>query len=83
MHYFACRLLRCFRKIRRPQGSHPTKYKLVLYPCCLYGKLISILIGGHLLTLFKAFTQDKTDFELSEWKAYKIVKKTQKNLEMY
>ena len=53
------------------------------FQCCLYGKLISILIGGHLQTLFKAFMKDKTDFELSEWKAYKIVKKTQENLEMY
>ena len=46
------------------------------FQCCLYGKLISILIGGHLQTLFKAFMDEKADFELSEWKAYKIVKKT-------
>ncbi len=50
------------------------------FQCCLYGKLISILIGGHLQTLFKAFMQDKTDFELSEREAYKIVKKNSKKL---
>ena len=53
------------------------------FQCCLYGKLISILIGGHLQILFNAFIEDKADFELSNWKAYKIVKKTQKSLEMY
>ena len=49
------------------------------FQCHLYGKLISILIGGHLQTLFKAFTEHKADFELSEWKAFKIVKKNSKN----
>ena len=48
------------------------------FQCCLYGKLIAILIGGHLQTLFKAFMDEKADFELSEWKAYKIVKKNSK-----
>ena len=48
------------------------------FQCCLYGKLISILIGGHLQTLFNAFIEDKADFELSNWKAYKIVKKNSK-----
>ena len=46
--------------------------------CCLYGKLISILIGGHLQSLFNAFIEGKADFELSNWKAYKIVKKLKK-----
>ena len=41
-------------------------------------ELIAILIGGHLQTLFKAFMDEKADFELSEWKAYKIVRKNLK-----
>ncbi len=43
----------------------------------LFGEYFSLLIG-HLQTLFKAFMQKKADFELSEWKAYKIVKKNSK-----
>ena len=45
------------------------------FECYLYGKLIAILLGGYIQTLFRDFIEDKIDFELSEWKAYKFVKK--------
>jgi len=45
------------------------------FECYLYGKLIAILIGGHIQFLFNKFIEDKEDFELSEWKAYKVLKK--------
>ena len=46
------------------------------FECYLYGKLILILLGGYIQTLFMEFMEDKVDFELSEWKAYKLVKKS-------
>ena len=46
------------------------------FECYLYGKLIAILLGGYVQSLFNEFVETKIDFELSEWKAYKILKKT-------
>lgn len=45
------------------------------FECYLYGKLINILLGGYIQKLFNDFLEEKIDFELSEWKAYKILKK--------
>jgi len=52
------------------------KMSIARFECYLYGKLISILLSGYIQTLFNDFIEEKIDFELSEWKAYKIVKKT-------
>ncbi|PWK28911.1 DDE family transposase [Arcicella aurantiaca] len=52
------------------------KMSIARFECYLYGKLISILLSGYIQRLFNDFTKQQTDFELSEWKAYKIVKKT-------
>jgi IS4 transposase len=52
------------------------KMSIGRFECYLYGKLIAILIGGHIQALFNTFIEDKADFELSEWKAYKLLKKT-------
>ncbi len=46
------------------------------FECYLYGKLIAILLSGYIQSLFNDFIGEQIDFELSEWKAYKIVKKT-------
>ena len=43
----------------RPREKLMLKGKSVLSDA----ELIAILIGGHLQTLFKAFMQEKTDFE--------------------
>lgn len=51
------------------------KMSIYRFECYLYGKLIAILLGGYVQTLFSAFIEDKIDFEISEWKAYKLVKK--------
>lgn len=52
------------------------KMSIARFECYLYGKLIAILISGHIQSLFNAFIQDKSDFELSQWKAYKLLKKS-------
>ena len=54
------------------------KMSIARFECYLYGKLISILLGGYIQNLFNEFVEKKIDFELSEWKAYKILKKTSK-----
>lgn len=52
------------------------KMSIARFECYLYGKLIAILLGGYVQSLFNEFVETKIDFELSEWKAYKILKKT-------
>ena len=52
------------------------KMSIARFECYLYGKLIAILISGHMQSLFKAFMAGKAEFELSEWKAYKLIKKS-------
>jgi Transposase DDE domain len=54
------------------------KMSIARFECYLYGKLIAILLGGYIQNLFNEFVEKKIDFELSEWKAYKILKKTSK-----
>lgn len=51
------------------------KMSIARFECYLYGKLINILLGGYIQKLFNDFLEEKIDFELSEWKAYKILKK--------
>ena len=55
------------------------KMSIARFECYLYGKLIAILLGGYIQSLFNEFVEKKIDFELSEWKAYKILKKTSKS----
>ena len=55
------------------------KMSIARFECYLYGKLIAILLGGYIQNLFNEFVEKKIDFELSEWKAYKILKKTSKS----
>lgn len=55
------------------------KMSIARFECYLYGKLIAILLGGYIQNLFNEFMEKKIDFELSEWKAYKILKKTSKS----
>ena len=55
------------------------KMSIARFECYLYGKLITILLGGYIQNLFNEFVEKKIDFELSEWKAYKILKKTSKS----
>lgn len=52
------------------------KMSIGRFECYLYGKLIAILISGHIQSLFNTFIEDKSDFELSQWKAYKLLKKS-------
>ena len=52
------------------------KMSIARFECYLYGKLIAILLSGYIQSLFNDFIGEQIDFELSEWKAYKIVKKT-------
>ncbi len=52
------------------------KMSIGRFECYLYGRLIAILIGGHIQALFNTYIEDKSDFELSEWKAYKLLKKS-------
>ena len=52
------------------------KMSIGRFECYLYGKLISIMVGGYIQALFNEFIEDKIDFELSEWKAYKLIKKS-------
>jgi hypothetical protein len=47
------------------------------FECYLYGKLIAILIGSHTQTLLAQVMKAEQDFELSPWKAYKLIKKAQ------
>jgi len=49
------------------------------FECYLYRKFIAIVLGGYIQNLFNGFVEEKMDFELSEWKAYKILKKTLKS----
>ena len=55
------------------------KMSIARFECYLYGKLIAILLGGYIQNLFNEFVEKKIDFELSEWKAYKVLKKTSKS----
>lgn len=55
------------------------KMSIARFECYLYGKLIAILLGGYIQNLFNEFMEEKIDFELSEWKASKILKKTSKS----
>lgn len=52
------------------------KMSIGRFECYLYGKLIAILISGYIQSLFNTFMEDKSDFELSQWKAYKLLKKS-------
>lgn len=52
------------------------KMSIARFECYLYGKFIAILIGGHIQALFSQFMEEKEDFEISEWKGYKILKKS-------
>jgi hypothetical protein len=52
------------------------KMSIYRFECLLYGKLIAILISGHIQTIFNEYLSDKEAFELSEWKSYKQLKKT-------
>ena len=45
------------------------------FHCHLYGRLIAVLVGGHLQAQLRQFIGDKMQVELSEWKAYKVIKK--------
>lgn len=45
------------------------------FHCYLYGRLIVILVGGHLQVQFNQFIHQKMQVELSEWKAYKVIQK--------
>lgn len=51
------------------------KMNIFRFQCYLYGKLIAILISGHLQQVFIDFLKDMPAFELSEWKAHKLIKK--------
>jgi hypothetical protein len=50
------------------------KMSIARFECYLYGKLIAILLSGYIQRLFNDFLGEQQDFELSQWKAYKIVK---------
>jgi hypothetical protein len=46
------------------------------FECMLYGKLIAVVLSGQLQALFKGYWWNIGDFELSEWKAVKQLKKS-------
>ena len=46
------------------------------FECMLYGRLILVLINNMLQSEFKAFPVEQDDFELSEYKAVKMLKKS-------
>lgn len=46
------------------------------FECMLYGRLILVLINNMLQSEFKAYPVEQEDFELSEYKAVKVLKKS-------
>jgi IS4 transposase len=50
------------------------KMSIFRFECYLYSRLIAILLSTHLHSMFKAYLEE--DFELSEWKVIKHLKKS-------
>lgn len=46
------------------------------FECILYGRLILVLINTMLQSEFKAYPVEQENFELSEYKAAKVLKKS-------
>jgi Transposase DDE domain len=52
------------------------KMSIFRFECYLYSRLIAILLSSHLHSMFKACLEAGEDFELSEWKVIKYLKKS-------
>jgi IS4 transposase len=52
------------------------KMSIFRFECYLYSRLIAILLSSHLHSMFKAYLEAGEDFELSEWKVMKHLKKS-------
>jgi IS4 transposase len=52
------------------------KMSIFRFECYLYSRLIAILLSTHLHSMFKAYLEAGEDFELSEWKVIKHLKKS-------
>jgi hypothetical protein len=52
------------------------KMSIFRFECYLYSRLIAILLSSHLHSMFKAYLEAGEDFELSEWKVIKHLKKS-------
>lgn len=51
------------------------QFNIFRFECYLYGRLIAILLSQQIQNLFKVYLWETAEFELSEWKAYKLFKK--------